>query len=102
MGLLIGVIAGTDQGTHGRVLKTQLPGFPLKPLERFGMDVASHRQMMAGWGEILANREHVDGMSAHVAHHRQDFVVGLAQTHHQTALGGDAGMALFEGLQEGE
>ena len=60
------------------MLKAQVLGFPLKPLERLGMDITAHGQMMAGWREILANREHVDGMRAHVAHDRQNFVVGLA------------------------
>ena len=64
------------------MLKTQVLGFPPKPLERFGMDIAVHREMMTSGGEILANREHIDGVIAHVAHHREDLVVGLAQTNH--------------------
>ena len=39
-------------------------------------------------------------MGAHVAHHLQDFVVGLAQAHHDAALGGHVWMEYLELLQQ--
>jgi hypothetical protein len=47
--------------------------------------------VVAAGRQVLADRQHVDAVRAHVAHHGQDLLVGLAQADHQAALGRHAG-----------
>jgi hypothetical protein len=49
MGLLVSVIAGSNQGADRCVLKSHRLGLTLEACKRIGMDIAPYRQMMTGW-----------------------------------------------------
>jgi hypothetical protein len=46
--------------------------------------------------QILADRQHVDVVRAQVAHHLQDFLVGLAEADHQARLGRTSGCSALK------
>ena len=94
------MVRRAHHGTHGGVLEAHLVGLFLEHPEGLGRDVALHRQVVPGGGQILADGEAVDVMRAHVAHHLQDFLIGLAQAHHQAGLAGHIGLAGLEVLQQ--
>ncbi len=72
----------------------------LERLERIRMHVAQHGQMVHGRCEVLADREHVYVMCAHVAHDVDDLFVRFAETHHHSALGGYLREPPLEALQQ--
>ena len=86
-GLLVRVVRRAHQRADGRMPEAHRVGLALERRERVRMHVAQHRQMARRRLQILAERQHVDVVRAHVAHHREDLVVGLAQAHHQAGLG---------------
>ncbi|KFC51771.1 hypothetical protein GY12_02025 [Micrococcus luteus] len=47
-------------------------------------NVALHRQMMTAWLQILAQRQHGHTVATQIAHHFDDFVIGLTKADHQT------------------
>ncbi len=98
--LLVRVVARSHHRAHGGVGEAHLVGFLFVHLERIRMHVAAHRQVAVGRREVLADGQHVDVVRAHVAHHLQDLLVGLAQAHHDAALGGHAGMQRLELLEQ--
>src|SRR6185369_7288276 len=79
VGLLVRVIAGANHRANGGMAESQFARLDLVHPEDVGMDVTAHRQMRGGGRQVLADGEHVDLVLAHVAHHLQDFFVGLAQ-----------------------
>jgi hypothetical protein len=100
VGLLVGVVAAAHHGAHGGVAEAHLVGFGLEHLEGVGVHVAAHGQVAVAGGQVLADGQHVDVVRAHVAHHLQDLFVGLAQAHHDAALGGHVGVQGLELLQQ--
>ena len=64
------------------------------------MHVAQHRQVAVGRLQVLADGQHVHVVGAHVAHHVQDFLVGLAQANHQAGLGADVGILRLVVLEQ--
>ncbi len=102
LGLLVGVVAAAHHGAHGSVFETHGIGFLLELLEGVGVHVALDRQVGVAGREVLADGEHVDVVRAHVAQHLQHFFVGLAQAHHDAALGRDAGVQRLELFQQAQ
>jgi hypothetical protein len=68
--------------------------------ERVGVHVAPHRQVVAARREVMADRQHVDVVGAHVAHDLQDLVVGLAEADHDAALGRHVRREFLESPQQ--
>ena len=88
VGLPVGVIAGAHQRAAGGMREAHLPRLRGSSASNAaGVDVAQHRQVAGARLQVLADRQHVDVVRAQVAHHLEDFVVGLAQAQHQAGLG---------------
>jgi hypothetical protein len=102
VGLLVGVVAAAHHRAHRGMAEAHRAGLALEHREGVGVHVAAHRQVVAAGRQVLADGQHVDAVRAHVAHHRQDLVVGLAQADHQAALGGHAGHLVLELLQQAQ
>ena len=64
--------------------------------KNIGVDWAQYWQVVLRGLQILADRQHLNVMRAHVAHHLKDFVVGLAQAKHQPRFGRCAWVAFFK------
>ena len=58
MRLLVGVIAGANQRSAGRVAETHGQRFLFELLEARRFDIAQYRQAAAGGLQVLAQREH--------------------------------------------
>jgi len=69
--LLIGVVARAHHRAAGRVREAHFRGLGLEHAKHVRMRIATHRQMMVGGCEVLADCQHVDVMRAQVAHHLQ-------------------------------
>nr|GEU28320.1 hypothetical protein [Tanacetum cinerariifolium] len=98
--LLVRVVRAAHHGAHGGVLEAHLVRFLLEHLEHVRVHVAAHRQVAVGRRQVLADGQHVDVVLAHVAHDLQDFLVGLAQAHHQAGLGLDVRVQGLEVLEQ--
>ncbi len=82
--------------------ETHRPGLALEHRERVRMHVAQHGQVAGRRLQVLADRQHVDVVRAHVAHRGEDLLVGLAETHHQPGLGRDRREAPLEFPEQGQ
>src|SRR5260221_364659 len=78
---------------HGRALQVR---------ELFGAVVAHDLGMLLRRPQVLADREHVDVMHAHVSEDVEQLVLGLAQADHQARLGDHRRRELLHMSQERE
>ena len=76
MRLLVGVIAGANQRSAGRMAESHCQRFLLELNEARRLDVAQHRQVAAGGLQILAQGGHFHVVVSQVAHHLQGLIVG--------------------------
>src|SRR4029453_5191651 len=99
-GLFVGVIRRAYQRADGGVAESECVGLALKHGECVRMHVTRYRQMAGAGLEILPDGEHLDLVRAHVAHDRENLLVGFAEAHHQAGLGRNLREALLELLQQ--
>jgi Ca2+:H+ antiporter len=96
------VVARAHHGARGDVGKAHRLTLALPAREDVGVHVAQHRQVAVRGLQVLADGQHLDVVGAHVAHHFEHFLVGLAEADHDAALGRNTGVHRPEFLEQFE
>ena len=98
--LLVGVIAGTHERAAGGVSEAHRVCGVLEPLELRGLDIAQDRKMVRRRLQVLADSQHVDVVRAKIAHDRENLLVALPKSDHESGFGRNASMPCLERLQQ--
>src|SRR5205814_1984286 len=72
----------------------------LKGLELIGCDEALYRRVLAGWLQILADRDEIYARRAHIVHDLEYFIALLAETDHDPRLGEHLRVDFLDGLEQ--
>src|SRR5215212_102278 len=81
--VLVGVVAGADQGAGGDRLETEVVGGPLEIGELVGVPVADDGKVVLGRAQVLADGEDLDVVLAEEAEGLDHLLEGLAEADHQ-------------------
>ena len=90
------VVGGADERTAGHVAEALGEGYLAQLIEHLGPDIVDDRQMSGRGAQVLAHGEHGHAMLTEVIHGAFNFLAGLTQTEHDTALGHHAAGRHFQ------
>src|SRR5436853_4639900 len=77
--VLVGVVAGADQGAGGDGLEAEVVGGLLEGFELVRVPVADYRQVVLGRAQVLADGEDLDLVLAEEAEGLDHLLEGLAE-----------------------
>src|SRR5271157_2236127 len=84
---LIGMVAGADEGPAGNLRESERAGDPAQLIEFVGRKIPRDRKVVGRGLEVLPQRQEVATDRPEVGQGFHEFLGGLAQAEHQSALG---------------